>query len=454
MTKLLGVESEHFRLSLLLATVTVLLVGSLAIGFGEFSFSLWVQAVMIVSVVGGILVLCTAFAWRRVNPSQWFVVLVLIGGAVFRLITMHASRELSDDAARYHWDGKVLSAGINPYVFSPDDPHLSHLEIHSIDTRINHPHVKTVYPPLAEFLFAVGYLLSPGRLTGFQLLCLAAELVTWLLLLRELRRRNLPVPYLLLASWSTLLLFEGYLPGHLDLLGLPLVVLFLMHTEQKAPLRSGLFLGLACLIKPLPLIFIPAAIREIGLRRGIRLIGAFILTLLVFYLPFLDAGKDLFGSMWLMATKWSVNGSVSALLETLFPMTTAHIMSTVLLVVLLIVSLLWSRDLLTRMLMAFAAFVICTSTLFPWYLAWVVPLLVLRPDPALLSLTVTASLLSEVTVGYHQTGDWSPALWPRLMEYSVFYLLLLVGIWRQWGMFQRVPGRLSRGEVSVRHHSP
>lgn len=444
MTNRSGAEANRFRLPLFLATVGLLLASSLVVGFGEFSFQLWVRAVMLFSVGGGILALGTAFAWQRATTSTWFVVLIFISGTVFRLLTMQASRELSDDAARYHWDGKVLSAGINPFIFSPDDPHVQHLRIHPIDTRINHPHVRTVYPPLAEILFAVGYLLSPGRLTGFQLLCLSAELGTWLLLLGELRRRNLPISYLLLGAWSMLLLVEGYLPGHLDLLGLPFVTLFLIYTERKSPIQSGFFLGLACLIKPLPLIFIPAAVKEMGIRRSARLGGALLLTIIAFYLPFLNAGEHLFGSMWLMATKWSVNSSVSALLETLFPMTTAHIISSILLGILLIISLSWSEDLLSRMLMAFASFVICTSTLFPWYLAWVVPLLVLRPDPALLSLTVTASLFEEVTIGYNYTGDWTPALWPRLVEYTVFYLLLLIGMRRHWGMYRSVSGSAIR----------
>jgi alpha-1,6-mannosyltransferase len=451
MTKPSG--DNPLRLTFLYASTALLFTASAVIGFGECSFPQWVLAVMLFSVGGGIFVLCTAYAWRRASLSTWLVVLIFMSGAAFRLLTMQASRELSDDAARYHWDGKVLVAGINPYIFSPNDPHLRQLEMHAIDTRINHPHVKTVYPPLSEILFAVGYLLSPGRLTGFQLLCLAAELGTWLLLLGELRRRNTPIPYLILATWSTLLLFEGYLPGHLDLLGLPFLTLFLIHTERKNPLRSGVFLGLSCLIEPLPLIFIPAAVRELGLRRSIRLLCALLFTVTLFYLPFLDAGRDLFGSMWLMATKWSVNSSVSGLLELLLPMTTAHIISSTLLVVLLTFSLWWPGDLLSRMLMAFASFVICTSTLFPWYLAWVVPFLVLRPDPALLSLTITAGLFEEVTIGYGATGDWEPALWPRLLEYSVFYALLFIGIQRHWGMFQRLGSEQGSPNVDKRLHT-
>ena len=424
------------RLLLVYASTALLFTASAVIGFGECSFSQWVLAVILFSITGGILVLSTAFAWRRATFSASLVMFIFVSGVVFRFLTLQTGRELSDDAARYHWDGKVLSSGINPYPFSPDDLAVRHLWIHPIDMNINHPEVRTVYPPLAEILFAVGYLLSPGRLFGFQLLCLLAELGTWMVLWRELPRRNLPRAYLVLAVWSPLLLFQGYLPGHVDLLGLPFVTLFFIAAQRKNPWQSGLFLGLACLIKPLPLIFLPATVKEMGMRRSAGMIGMLLLTLVVFYLPFIDAGEHLFSSMWLMATKWSVNSSVSGLLEMVFPMTAAHIISSVLLIVLLIGSLFWSRDFLSRMLMACAAFIICTSTLFPWYLAWVVPFLVLRPDPALLSLTVTAALFEEVTVGYNTTGDWVPALWPRLIEYTVFYLLLFLSARRRWGMFQ------------------
>jgi hypothetical protein len=79
----------------------------------------------------------------------------------------------------------------------------------------------------------------------------------------------------------------------------------------------------------------------------------------------------------------------------------------------------------TRMIMAQTAFIICTPTLFPWYLVGLLPLLALRPVPSLLALVALVPLADEVVIGYQVTGAWEPALWPRLAIYLPFYLLLI-----------------------------
>ena len=60
---------------------------------------------------------------------------------------------LSDDAYRYVWDGKVQLAGQNPYRFAPADRRLDGVR-YADRGRINHPRLRTVYPPLAELGFA------------------------------------------------------------------------------------------------------------------------------------------------------------------------------------------------------------------------------------------------------------------------------------------------------------
>jgi hypothetical protein len=63
------------------------------------------------------------------------------------------------------------------------------------------------------------------------------------------------------------------------------------------------------------------------------------------------------------------------------------------------------------MLLAQAAFIIFTPMLFPWYLAGVLPLLVLRRDPALLLIAVLIPIADEVLIGYHTIGVWLSAAW-------------------------------------------
>jgi alpha-1,6-mannosyltransferase len=420
---------------LLILTGVFLSACAVLIGRDTGPFALWVGTVIATSVVGGFLILLTVWTGRGSRPGRRWLFLVILAGLAMRLAVIPADRELSDDAARYHWDGKVLAHGMNPFQYAPDQPAVAHLKTHAIDERINHPWNRTCYPPLAQFLFAVGYLMSPGRLVGLQFLFLLAELTTWLLLAAELHRRRLSAVWLLPAIWGPLMFFQGYLPGHLDVLNLPLVTLFILAVIKKQSGLAGLFLALACLIKPLPLLFLPAAMRELGPRKSIKLGMIFGGVVALSYLPFLGAGWNLFSSTWLMATDWSFNGSLGAVLESLFPQRQAHFISGILTGLLVVVGTWRGRDFLARALLAQTAFIAFTFTLFPWYLIGMIPLLVLRPDPALLALTCLVPLADQVVIGHQLRGVWAPTLWARLCQYIPFYGILIAGWRRRWGMF-------------------
>ena len=419
----------------LAAAAAVLGAASIFAGQNEGDFGHWVSVIIAAGVVGGALVILAAWSWRRQPVGRIWLLAIILAALVFRLAVMPASRELSDDAARYHWDGKCLTHGINPFLHAPDAPEVAHLFTDAIDQRINHPWYRTCYPPLAQVLFAAGYRLSPGRLSGFQALCLLAEIATWLLLLAELRRRALPQTNLLLAAWSPLIIFQGYLPGHLDTLSLPLVTALIITATRRRALLCGLSLALASLIKPLPLLYLPALWRGLGRRGGLVLSAVVAAVIVAFYLPFAGAGYRLIESTWLMATDWSFNGSLAYLLEQLLPLRSAHQICGLLLIALILAATWRGTDLLARMLLIQTAFVICTPTLYPWYLIGLVPLLVLRPEPALLALITLVPLTDEVVIDYHRSGLWAPALWPRLVLYTVFYGLLVMGLRRRWGMF-------------------
>lgn len=425
----------------LLFTLTAvgLLLGGFWIGRIEGDYGGWIRIVLAFSMGIGTAVAVTVLLARKIRPDSWWFAFVILVALIVRLFIIQASRDLSDDAARYHWDGKVVAHGINPYLHPPDAPEVAHLRIDPLDERINHPSVVTVYPPLAELLFGTAYLVTPGSLLGYQLLELIAELTAWLLLLRELVRRKLPGARLLLIAWIPLAVVEGYLPGHVDLLALPFLVLLILEAERRNAIRAGLFFAFACLIKPLPLIFLPAIVRQLGWNRSIRFLVVAGLVVGMFYLPFLGAGERLYSSMLLMARQWSFNGSLGALFEAFLSMEAAHRLSAIVAVLLVFLGTWRGTDLLSRMLLALVAWIICTPTLFPWYLVWVLPLLVLRPDPALIALVILAPLTEEVLIGYHADGVWKPAVWPMVVEYGLFYALLALGMRRRWGMFRRAP---------------
>ena len=75
--------------------------------------------------------------------------LVLAIGLLFRVSLLWSDPGLSDDHYRYVWDGRVQLAGINPFLYAPDDEALRHLRDDGYE-GINHKEIPTVYPPLTQ----------------------------------------------------------------------------------------------------------------------------------------------------------------------------------------------------------------------------------------------------------------------------------------------------------------
>src|SRR5450759_608351 len=76
----------------------------------------------------------------------------LVAAVVLRVIFLPGTPSPTDGLYRYQWDGRVQQTGINPYRYAPVDPRLD--RVGYVDRAlVNHPQVRTVYPPLAEATF-------------------------------------------------------------------------------------------------------------------------------------------------------------------------------------------------------------------------------------------------------------------------------------------------------------
>ncbi len=162
----------------------------------------------------------------------------------------------SDDLYRYVWDGRVLLAGVDPYAHAPDSAALASLR-DPLFEHINHRELPTIYPPVALLAFAsVAWM----GVAGPKLLALAAHLLLVLWVPRLVRQVGRPgasrVAYG--VALNPLLLSEGALNGHVDLLAAALVVGALVAWVETVPgtnvdthaggaLRLGKVVGLAAL---------------------------------------------------------------------------------------------------------------------------------------------------------------------------------------------------------------
>ncbi|MCP3820037.1 glycosyltransferase 87 family protein [Streptomyces sp. A3M-1-3] len=253
-----------------------------------------------------------AAVWSlRKAPAGHIVALVLAGGIAVAATGLAAPPRTSTDAYRYAWDGRVQAAGISPYDHVPADQELARLrdswlfptgaacagpdraripadggEVVAC-TRLNRPHVHTIYPPVAEGYFLLVHSLSPDGArhkplqTGGALLALG----TTVALLVVLRRRG-EVRYAAYWAWCPAVPVEAVNNAHADVLGVLLAVVALGVVSIHR-VAGGAVLGAAIGTKLLPAVVLPGALS--GVRRfrdaaAVLLPAAAVLA--VTYLPY------------------------------------------------------------------------------------------------------------------------------------------------------------------------
>src|SRR6266481_3334729 len=206
-------------------------------------------------------VLYLTSAWLvsvRIQPTKKALAVVLGFGLLFRALMLPTPVYLSSDLFRYLWDGRVQLAGVNPYRYGPSAPELAHLRDGEIHPRINRPAARTIYPPAAQWLFALSAALAPGSIVGWRLLLLLFDGATVAMLLLLLRRLGVPSTAVIIYAWSPLVVFEGVQAGHVEAAMIPLILLALLLRQTGSPVLAGVALGVAVLMKLYPAVLLPA----------------------------------------------------------------------------------------------------------------------------------------------------------------------------------------------------
>lgn len=281
--------------------------------------------------------------------------LLVAGALLVGVAGLGAPPRFSDDSARYAWDGIVTTSGISPYAFPPVAAELAPLRPHwlfppvvagsdgvagcpepearltaqtpdgaPLCTRINRPEVPTIYPPVAQFWFAVVRGLVPREAAWWplQLAGLLASLGVSAALIVGLRRRGLDERWAAVWAWSPFVAVEAVNNAHVDTLGVLFALAATFALAGRAGVRprpwlGGVLLGLAAATKVVPLVVAPPLLR----RSPLRVLTGAVVTVAAVYLPFvLVGGTDVLGYLpgYLAEERYS-DGSRFVLIAALVP---------------------------------------------------------------------------------------------------------------------------------------
>ncbi|MGH9597943.1 MAG: glycosyltransferase 87 family protein, partial [Edaphobacter sp.] len=211
-----------------------------------------------------ILYLAAAFLILTQPVDRFTFPIILAVAIACRLTVLFSEPYLSTDIYRYVWDGIVQHAHISPYRYVPGDSVLTFLRAphQNIFDHINRrDYAHTIYPPAAQALFYLVTWISP-TVTLMKTAMVLFEGVTMYALVALLHHLGIRREQTLLYAWCPVLIWEIAGSGHLDSAAMAFIALALLARYRRQSILTGIFLGIAILLKLYPLVLLPALYRR------------------------------------------------------------------------------------------------------------------------------------------------------------------------------------------------
>jgi alpha-1,6-mannosyltransferase len=382
-------------------------------------------------LAAGVVYLIALYSFAQMKATRTTTILLIFAAIAFRAPLWPMLPTLSDDLQRYRWEGKVQSAGWNPYAIAPNDPRLQGLRDEHYQVMPGRE-LPAIYPPATELLFHATWKLFPGP-TQFKAPFAAADVLVLLLLTWMFRRDDDRDFRLAIYAWNPLVIVEFAGSGHNDSLAL-LGIVGGLALIQKRPAWASVPVALGAMAKVFPALLLPVWIRRAGWpgKKGWWAAAIAGLAAFAMLVPYWNALGMLRTNMTYYEATWkNYHASLYTVIDwltgggTRIPAIVAAATSWG-----LAFWLAWKKAEPAR-----AAFLLIGTILafgpngYSWYFTWIVPLLCFFPNPAWLMLTVLQFLSYNVLIGYGILGVFKFDPLMQRLVYAPFYALLVSTWW-------------------------
>ncbi|MCB0558511.1 MAG: hypothetical protein H6573_01745 [Lewinellaceae bacterium] len=427
-----------------LALLFLLLITSLGYGPAQCDFG-WIASLHAAAF------LVYLGMYRKANDPV--ALYFFLGVAVIaRLLLIGAFPQLSDDIYRFLWDGRLINQGINPFAHLPSYYLQEGNQLAGLDTelfaQLNSPEYFTIYPPVAQAIFALATWLFPYSIPAatvvIKLFLFFCELGSLILLVKLLARLGFPEKGVLLYALNPMILIEVMGNLHFEGAMIFFLLLSLWWLVSGRYLFSAAALAFSVASKLLPLLFCFFLIRRLGWRRSLKYFALMGLVLLLLFSPLLGGAffSGMGSSLRLYFQRFEFNGSIYYvlrwigfqlsgynLIQYLGPALAACTFLGISLAALLGRRRDW-RSLPALMLFAICLYLAFTPTVHPWYAS--LPL-VLAPFTRFRFPVLWTALISLTYINYSYP-EYDEQLWIVALEYLLVYGLALWEVWsgRNW----------------------
>ena len=341
------------------------------------------------------------------------IVFGLVVAALWQFLFVPLPPGSDDDIHRYVWDGRVQRLGYNPYLLVPSDPALAGL--HTSETRtLNNPDVPSPYPAGAQLFFRAVTAVHESTF-AMKIAFVVCDWAIVFVLLDLLRSTRQGEHWVLAYAWHPLLATEVAGSGHIDIVGVMLLLVSVAALARRRRALAAIAFGLATAVKLLPIVLLPLYWKRVRVRDGA--LAAVVVGLL--YAPFLNHGRISFGSLGAYVQNFRFNDPVFAALELMAaPLVVAGLAALAGLLTAAWMrrpSSAWSSD---AFAWPMAASLLCAPVVYPWYTLWLLPFI--RSTSTLPIIIWTLSIISTDYVWHLRTlgQPWSVPAWIMLLEYG------------------------------------
>ncbi|WP_263381472.1 glycosyltransferase family 87 protein [Granulicella arctica] len=432
-------------------------------------------------VSGWSVILFAAAVWLILTqPVDRFTFpIILTVATACRLVVVFPEPFLSSDVYRYAWDGVVQHAHISPYRYVPGDKALTFLREPNqdlFDSMNRRDYAHTIYPPAAQFIFYLITFINPS-VTAMKTGMILFEGLTMYGLATFLRELGVRREQSLLYAWCPLLIWEIGEAGHLDSAAMAFIVLTLLARYRKQAVWTGVFLAVAILIKLYPVVLLPALF-----RRGEYKMPAVVAAIVAFgYACYSSVGVQVFGFLnGYVKEEGMQTGARYFLLELTQHVPGLHTLPTVAFLAfcaaVFLAIFIWAwrtccrtdiadgdhlgyqfglpaeAEFLVPAISLALALMLLFSPHYPWYVAWLIPFLVLIPSLTVFTYSCGLFYLCYTALA---TGYGAPQFQLNEILYGSVLIAFVVEVaLRRWPLYKHVfpaviaePHRLAPLEV-------
>ena len=379
---------------------------------------------------------------------------LLFWAVAFRVCGLLGGPIFEDDFYRYLWDAYRFASDLTPYGAAPaayfGDASVPEAFQGVLD-QVNNPELPTIYGPVAQAAFLLGYAIAPASVLPLQAIFVAFDLGIVLLLLRLA-----PARAVLLYAWCPLVVKEIAFTAHPESLGVCLLVAAAVLAQRRRLKATAVVLGLAVGAKVFALLLAPFVL----MRARVLPWALFVGTLAVLYLPFAlplalpsDAKAGL-ASTATMALEWRFNAALFEIFNVALPELAARIVCAIALVA--FCAWCWRHQArhekateMPRGDWIFGAFLLLSPTINPWYLIWVLPFAVVYRSAWAWTASVAVLLAYVTGLNLDDMGlePYAHPWWVRPVEFGMVALAF------GWDLARRSRDSLAPGSPRSRRRS-